>query len=218
VRRAAAVDADRRPAGEVGRLDDQRVALPPAARVAEELADVVAQPKNVSDLAQLQAWTNEQFDPRLSWDDIAWIRERWGGKLILKGVLDVEDARRAADTGADALIVSNHGGRQLDGAPSPIAMLPAIAAAVGERIEVHLDGGIRSGMDVLRALCLGAKATYIGRPYLYGLGAMGEAGVTRVLEILRNELDITLALCGRRLIGETGPELLQPECGGKAIS
>jgi L-lactate dehydrogenase (cytochrome) len=183
-----------------------------------QFGNIVGHAKNVSDLAQLQAWTNEQFDPRLSWDDIAWIRERWGGKLILKGVLDVEDARRAADTGADALIVSNHGGRQLDGAPSPIAMLPAIAAAVGERIEVHLDGGIRSGMDVLRALCLGAKATYIGRPYLYGLGAMGEAGVTRVLEILRNELDITLALCGRRLIGEAGPELLQPECGGKAIS
>ncbi len=175
-----------------------------------QFGNIVGHAKNVSNMASLQSWTNEQFDPRLSWADVSWIKEQWGGPLILKGVLDVEDARRAVDTGADAIIVSNHGGRQLDGAPSSIAMLPAIAAAVGDRIEVHLDGGIRSGMDVLRALCLGAKGTYIGRPYLYGLGAMGRPGVTRVLEIIRNELDITLALCGRRLIGEAGPELLQP--------
>ena len=136
-----------------------------------EFGNIVGHAKDVANLGELQAWTNAQYDPRLSWDDVGWIRERWGGKLILKGVLDVEDARRAADTGAEALVVSNHGGRQLDGAPSPIAMLPAIAAAVGDRIEVHMDGGIRTGMDVLRALCLGAKGTYIGRPYLYGLGA-----------------------------------------------
>ncbi len=175
-----------------------------------QFGNIVGHATSVSNLASLQAWTNEQFDPRLSWDDVGWIKERWGGPLILKGVLDVEDARRAVDTGADAIIVSNHGGRQLDGAPSSISMLSAIAAAVGDRIEVHLDGGIRSGQDVLRALCLGAKGTYIGRPYLYGLGAMGREGVTRVLQIIRNELDITLALCGHRLIGDAGPDLLQP--------
>ena len=163
---------------------------------------------DVSNLASLASWTNEQFDPRLSWADVAWVKERWGGPLILKGVLDVEDARLAAETGADAIVVSNHGGRQLDGAPSSIAVLPSIVEAVGDRIEVHLDGGIRSGQDVLKALCLGAKGTYIGRPFLYGLGAGGRAGVTAVLELIRNELDITLALCGKRLIAEAGPDLL----------
>ena len=170
--------------------------------------NIVGHAGDVSNLASLASWTNEQFDPRLSWADVAWVKERWGGPLILKGVLDVEDARLAAETGADAIVVSNHGGRQLDGAPSSIAVLPSIVAAVGDRIEVHLDGGIRSGQDVLKALCLGAKGTYIGRPFLYGLGAGGRAGVTAVLELIRNELDITLALCGKRLIAEAGPDLL----------
>jgi L-lactate dehydrogenase (cytochrome) len=170
--------------------------------------NIVGHAKNVADLSSLSSWTNEQFDPRLSWEDVGWIKEKWGGKLILKGILDAEDARRAADTGADALIVSNHGGRQLDGAPSSIQVLPEIVAAVGDRIEVHLDGGIRSGQDVLRALCLGAKGTYIGRPFLWGLGAGGRAGVTQVLEIIRRELDITLALCGKRNIAEAGPDLI----------
>jgi L-lactate dehydrogenase (cytochrome) len=160
--------------------------------------NVVGHAKGVSDLSSLSAWTAEQFDPKLSWDDVAWIRRQWDGKLILKGILDPEDARLAAASGADAIVVSNHGGRQLDGARSSISMLPRIAAAVGDRIEVHLDGGIRSGQDVLKALALGATGTYIGRPFLYGLGAGGRDGVTRALEIIRAELDVTMALCGRR--------------------
>ncbi len=160
--------------------------------------NIVGHAKGVKNLSSLSAWTAEQFDPRLSWKDVAWIKERWGGKLILKGFLDIEDSRRALDTGADAIIVSNHGGRQLDGAPSSISVLGEIVDAVGDKIEVHMDGGIRSGQDVLKALCLGAKGTYIGRPYIYGLGAMGKAGVSKTLEILRNELDITMALCGER--------------------
>ncbi|MCM2473085.1 alpha-hydroxy-acid oxidizing protein [Rhizobium sp. CG5] len=164
--------------------------------------------KNVSDLASLGAWTAEQFDPQLSWKDVAWIKERWGGKLIIKGILDPEDARMAADTGADAIIVSNHGGRQLDSAHSSIAMLPRIVDAVGDRIEVHMDGGIRSGQDVLKAMALGAKGTYIGRPFLYGLGAMGKPGVTKALEIIRKELDITMALCGKRLITEVDRDII----------
>ena len=143
----------------------------------------------MGDLSSLSSWTAEQFDPALSWADVEWVKKRWGGKLILKGSMDAEDARLAADSGADALIVSNHGGRQLDGAPSSIAALPAIADAVGERIEVWMDGGIRSGQDVLKAWALGARGTLIGRSFLYGLGAMGEAGVTRCLEIIRNELE-----------------------------
>jgi L-lactate dehydrogenase (cytochrome) len=150
----------------------------------------------IESMRSLSEWTNKQFDPTLSWADIAWIRERWGGKLILKGIQDVEDARLAADSGADALIVSNHGGRQLDGAPSSISALPAIVEAVGHRIEVHMDGGIRSGQDVLKARALGAKGVYIGRSMLYGLGAMGEAGVTRALQIIHRELDLTMAFCG----------------------
>jgi L-lactate dehydrogenase (cytochrome) len=160
--------------------------------------NIVGHAQNVGDLASLSSWTNEQFDPRLSWEDVAWVKETWGGKLILKGILDPEDARMAADTGADAIIVSNHGGRQLDGARSSISALPAIAEAVGDRIEVHMDGGVRSGQDVLKAAALGAKGVHIGRPFLYGLGAGGRAGVTRALQIIRNELDITMALCGRR--------------------
>jgi L-lactate dehydrogenase (cytochrome) len=160
--------------------------------------NIVGHAKNVSDLSSLSVWTAEQFDPRLSWSDIAWIKERWNGKLIIKGILDEEDARAAADTGADAIIVSNHGGRQLDGAPSSISMLPKIVDAVGERIEVHLDSGIRSGQDVLKAVALGAKGTYIGRPFLYGLGAMGKEGVETALSIIAKEMDITMALCGKR--------------------
>jgi L-lactate dehydrogenase (cytochrome) len=160
--------------------------------------NIVGHASNVSDLSSLGAWTAEQFDPRLSWDDIRWIKDLWGGKLIIKGILDEEDARAAADTGADALIVSNHGGRQLDGAPSSISMLPRIVDAVGDRIEVHFDGGIRSGQDVLKAVALGARGTYIGRPFLWGLGAMGKQGVTASLEIIRKEMDISMALCGKR--------------------
>ncbi len=164
--------------------------------------------KGVTDLSSLGTWTAEQFDPRLSWADVAWIKERWGGKLIIKGILDVEDAKMAAQTGADAIIVSNHGGRQLDGAPSSISVLPLVVDAVGDRIEVHMDGGVRSGQDVLKALCLGAKGVYIGRPFLYGLGAGGREGVTLALDIIRRELDITLALCGKRDITQAGPDLL----------
>ncbi len=170
--------------------------------------NIVGHAKGVTDLSSLSSWTNGAFDPRLSWKDVAWIKERWGGKLIIKGILDAEDARMAARTGADAVIVSNHGGRQLDGATSSISALPAIVDAVGDRLEVHVDGGIRSGQDVLKALCLGAKGTYIGRPFLYGLGARGKAGVTLALEIIRKELDMTLALCGKRLIADAGPDLL----------
>jgi len=160
--------------------------------------NIVGHAKNVSDLSSLSAWTAEQFDPRLSWADVAWIKQQWGGPLILKGILDIDDAKAAADSGADAIIVSNHGGRQLDGAPSSISMLSKIVEAVSDKIEVHLDGGIRSGQDVLKAVALGAKGTFIGRPFLYGLGANGKDGVTQALEIIRKELDITMALCGKR--------------------
>jgi L-lactate dehydrogenase (cytochrome) len=170
--------------------------------------NIAGHAKNVTDLSSLSAWTAEQFDPRLSWDDVAWIKEKWGGPLILKGILDAEDARAAADSGADAIIVSNHGGRQLDGAPSSISMLPKIVDAVGDRIEVHVDGGIRSGQDVLKAIALGAKGTYIGRAFLWGLGAGGKAGVTRTLEIIQRELDVTMALCGKRDIKEIDGSIL----------
>lgn len=170
--------------------------------------NIVGHVEGTSDLSSLSAWTAEQFDPKLNWSDVAWIKEQWGGKLILKGILDREDALMAAQTGADAIIVSNHGGRQLDGAPSSISVLEEIVQAVGDRVEVHIDGGIRSGQDVLKALCLGAKGTYIGRPFLYGLGAGGKAGVTRALEIIRKELDITMALCGKRDLRDVGPDLI----------
>ena len=160
--------------------------------------NIVGHASNVGDLKSLASWTKDQFDPRLSWKDVEWIKERWGGKLILKGILDPEDARLALDSGADAIVVSNHGGRQLDGARSSIAALPGIVDLVGNRMEIHMDSGIRSGQDVLKAVALGAKGVWIGRPYLYGLGAGGKAGVTRTLEILRTELDTTMALCGRR--------------------
>ena len=166
--------------------------------------------KGIENMGSLSEWTAKQFDPALNWNDVEWIKKRWGGKLILKGILDAEDARLAADTGADAIIVSNHGGRQLDGAPSSIRALPAIVDAVGQRIEVHMDGGIRSGQDVLKAVALGARGTYIGRSMLYGLGAMGEAGVTRALEIIHKELDITMAFCGHTDINTVGTDILLP--------
>jgi L-lactate dehydrogenase (cytochrome) len=170
--------------------------------------NIVGHAKNVSDLSSLSVWTHEQFDPRLSWADVAWIKEQWGGPLIIKGILDVEDAKAAVGSGADAIIVSNHGGRQLDGAPSSISMLPKIVEAVGDRIEVHLDGGIRSGQDVLKAVALGAKGTFIGRPFLYGLGAMGKEGVSLALSIIRKEMDITMALCGKRDIRDVDRNII----------
>jgi L-lactate dehydrogenase (cytochrome) len=170
--------------------------------------NVVGHARGVSDLSSLGAWIGEQFDPELSWGDVAWIKEYWGGKLVIKGVLDAEDAKAAVDTGADALIVSNHGGRQLDGTVSSIRALPEIVAAVGDRIEIHLDGGVRSGTDVLRACALGAKGVYVGRAFVYGLGAGGEAGVERVLEILRAELDVAMALTGERDINNVGPHII----------
>ncbi|HMC17180.1 MAG TPA: alpha-hydroxy acid oxidase [Albitalea sp.] len=173
--------------------------------------NIVGHVKGVEDVSSLSEWTATQFDPALHWRDVEWVKKQWGGKLILKGILDAEDARLAADSGADALIVSNHGGRQLDGAPSSIRALPAIVDAAGSRIEVWMDGGIRSGQDVLKAVALGARGTLIGRAFLYGLGALGEAGVTKCLELIRNELDITMALCGRTQIGQVDRGILLPE-------
>ena len=172
--------------------------------------NLVGHVKGVSDMRSLSAWTNEQFDPRLSWADIAWVKEQWGGKLILKGIMDVEDARLAVKAGADALVVSNHGGRQLDGAPSSIHALPAIAAEVGSQIEVWMDGGIRSGQDVLKAWALGARGTMIGRAMAYGLGAMGEEGVTKALQILHKELDVTMAFCGHTQLANVTRDILVP--------
>ncbi len=172
--------------------------------------NIVGHAKGVGDLSSLSTWTAEQFDPRLSWADVEWIKRRWGGKLILKGILDAEDARLAVASGADALIVSNHGGRQLDGAPSSISALPAIVEAVGSQIEVWMDGGIRSGQDVLKAWALGARGTLIGRAFLYGLGAMGEAGVTKTLEIIARELDLSMAFCGHTDIQKVDRGILLP--------
>jgi isopentenyl diphosphate isomerase/L-lactate dehydrogenase-like FMN-dependent dehydrogenase len=172
--------------------------------------NLVGHVKGVSDMNSLSAWTNEQFDPRLSWADIAWVKEKWGGKLILKGIQDVEDAKLAVQSGADAIVVSNHGGRQLDGAQSSIHALPAIVEAVGSDIEVWMDGGIRSGQDVLKAWALGARGTLIGRAMVYGLGAMGEAGVTKALQILHKELDITMAFCGHTDIQTVDKSILLP--------
>jgi L-lactate dehydrogenase (cytochrome) len=160
--------------------------------------NIVGHAPGVGDTSALASWTNEQFDPTLNWDDVKRIKDQWGGKLIVKGIMDPEDAELAVASGADALIVSNHGGRQLDGATSSIAALPPIAAAVGDRIEVFMDGGVRGGQDVLKALALGARAVFIGRAYIYGLGAMGEAGVAKALDCIRRELDVSMALCGLR--------------------
>ncbi|MHA7887133.1 alpha-hydroxy acid oxidase [Roseicyclus sp.] len=174
--------------------------------------NVVGHAKGVSDPGSLASWTAEAFDPSLDWERIREFRRRWDGPVILKGILDPEDAKMALDVGADAIVVSNHGGRQLDGALSSIRMLPQIMDAVGDRIEVHLDSGIRSGQDVLKALALGAKGTMIGRAFVYGLGAMGEAGVTRALEVIHKELDTTMALCGERDVANLGRHnLLLPE-------
>ena len=175
-----------------------------------EFGNIVGHVQGVENMSSLSAWTAQQFDPALNWGDIEWIKKRWGGKLILKGIQDVEDARLAVDTGADAIVVSNHGGRQLDGAQSSIEALPAIVEAVGNRIEVHMDGGIRSGQDVLKARALGARAVYIGRAMAYGLGAMGEAGVTKALEIIHKELDITMAFCGHTDINTVDRSILLP--------
>jgi len=175
-----------------------------------QFGNIVGHVKGVDDMSSLSGWTNQQFDPTLTWADVEWVKKLWGGKLVLKGIQDVEDARLAVNSGADALIVSNHGGRQLDGAESSIRALPAIVDAVGSKIEVHMDGGIRSGQDVLKARALGARGVYIGRPYIYGLGAMGEAGVTKALEILHKEMDITMALCGRTDINTIDKGILLP--------
>ena len=175
-----------------------------------EFGNIVGHVSGVDDMGSLSDWTAKQFDPQLNWGDVEWIKKRWGGKLIIKGILDEEDARLAVASGADALIVSNHGGRQLDGAESTIAVLPRIVAAVGDQIEVHVDGGIRSGQDVLKAVALGAKGTYIGRAFLYGLGAMGEAGVTKALQIIHKELDLTMAFCGRTRMADVDRSILVP--------
>ena len=170
--------------------------------------NIVGHVSGVDDMSSLSTWTAQQFDPALDWDVVQWVKQQWGGPLIIKGILDVADARLAAQSGADALVVSNHGGRQLDGAPSSIRVLPEIVDAVGSQIEVHLDGGVRSGQDVLRARALGAQAVYIGRPFLYGLGAMGQAGVTKALQLIHHELDVTMALCGHRDIEQVNREII----------
>ena len=170
--------------------------------------NIVGHAKGVTDPTSLSSWTAEAFDPSLDWDRIRTLMKMWGGKVILKGILDVEDAKKAAELGADAIIVSNHGGRQLDGALSSIRMLEPILDAVGDKVEVWLDSGIRSGQDVLKAVAMGAKGTMIGRAWVYGLGAMGEAGVTKALEVIHKELDTSMALCGRRNIEDVDRDIL----------
>ena len=173
-----------------------------------QFGNIVGHVTGVDDMSSLSTWTAQQFDPSLNWDDVAWVKSQWDGKLIIKGILDVEDARLAAASGADALVVSNHGGRQLDGAESSIRVLPKIVDAVGDTIEIHMDSGIRSGQDVLKARALGARGVYIGRAFLYGLGAMGQAGVRSALEIIHKELDVTMALCGHRDIENVGRDII----------
>ena len=175
-----------------------------------QFGNIVGHVSGVDDMSSLSGWTTRQFDPTLNWADVEWIKKRWGGKLILKGIQDVEDARLAVQSGADALIVSNHGGRQLDGAESSIRALSAIVDAVGRQIEIHMDGGVRSGQDLLKAKALGAQGVYIGRAFIYGLGAMGEAGVTKALEIIHKELDLTMALCGKTDINTIDKSILLP--------
>jgi L-lactate dehydrogenase (cytochrome) len=170
--------------------------------------NIVGHAKGVTDPSSLSSWTAEAFDPSLDWKRIAQFKEMWGGKVILKGILDAEDAKKAVDVGADAIVVSNHGGRQLDGAISSIRALEPIVQAVGDQVEVHFDGGIRSGQDVLKAVAMGAKGTYIGRAFVYGLGAMGQAGVTKALEVIHKELDLTMAFCGHRDIREVDRDIL----------
>ena len=181
--------------------------------------NIVGHVSGVSDTSSLSEWTQTQFDPALDWDKISKIKEYWGGKVILKGILDKEDAKMALQVGADAMIVSNHGGRQLDGAISSIEALPSILEAVGDKVEVHLDGGIRSGQEILKAVAMGAQGTYIGRPYIYGLGAYGEKGVTLALELIQNELDISMALCGYKNIKDVDQSaILLPKDFGKRWS
>jgi len=175
-----------------------------------QFGNIVGHVKGVEDMGSLSSWTASQFDPSLNWSDVEWIKKRWNGPLILKGIQDEEDARLAVASGANALIVSNHGGRQLDGAQSSIKALPGIVQAVGKDIEVHMDGGIRSGQDVLKALALGAKGTYIGRSMLYGLGAKGEQGVDKALEIIHNELALSMAFCGRTQVKDVDASILLP--------
>ena len=170
--------------------------------------NIVGHAKSVKNMNSLHSWTAEQFDPALNWDTVARLKEKWGGKLILKGILDPEDAKKAVEIGADAIVVSNHGGRQLDGALSAIRVLPSIVREVGGQIEILMDSGIRSGQDILKAVALGAQGVMIGRAYIYGLGAMGQPGVTKALEVLHKELDTTMALCGHRDIREVGREIL----------
>ena len=173
-----------------------------------DFGNIVGHVQGVDNMSSLSAWTAGQFDPSLDWSEVESIKKQWGGKVILKGIMDAEDAVLAKNVGADAIIVSNHGGRQLDGAPSTIAALPSIIQAVGNNVEVWLDSGIRSGQDVIKALALGAKGTLIGRSYIYGLGAMGEAGVTKSLEIIANELDLTMAFCGLRDVQQVDSNIL----------
>ncbi len=173
--------------------------------------NIVGHASGVSDTSSLSAWTSQQFDPALSWDDVAWIKDKWGGKIIIKGIMEPEDARLAVKSGAGALIVSNHGGRQLDGALPSIEALPAIVDAVGkDDIEIYLDSGVRSGQDVIRSVAMGARGVFIGRPFLYGLGALGEAGVTKALEVIYNEADLTMAFCGLRNIKDVNKSILVP--------
>jgi L-lactate dehydrogenase (cytochrome) len=197
-RLANIIDVGRRPAWILSVLRAK-------SRTFGNLAGHVKGMDNVNSLAE---WTNSQFDPALSWKDVEWIKSVWPGKLVIKGILDVDDAREAVRLGADALVVSNHGGRQLDGAPSSISALPRIADAVGAELEVMFDGGIRTGADIMRALALGAKSCMIGRAYAWGLGAGGKAGVARAIEILQKELDVTMALTGKNSIAEIGPDVL----------
>ena len=172
--------------------------------------NIVGHVDGVADMSSLASWTADQFDPTLNWNDVEWIKKRWGGKLILKGLMDAEDARLAVETGADAIVVSNHGGRQLDGAPASIDALPSMVQAAGKDIEVWMDGGIRSGQDVLKARALGAQGTLIGRSFLYGLGAFGKPGVSRALQIIQKELDTSMAFCGHTNINQVGREILIP--------
>lgn len=176
-----------------------------------QFGNIVGYVDGIDDPSSLSSWTSQQFDPSLNWEDIAWIKEAWGGKIILKGILDAEDAKLANSVGADAIVVSNHGGRQLDGALSSIAVLPSIVDALkGTSTEVFIDSGIRSGQDLLKAVALGAKGGMIGRAYLYGLGAMGQEGVTKALELMRNELDVSMAFCGETDVNNVGRHILVP--------
>lgn len=172
--------------------------------------NIVGHVDGVEDMSSLSSWTADQFDPTLNWNDVEWIKQRWGGKLILKGLMDAEDARLAAQSGADAMVVSNHGGRQLDGAPASIDALPSMVEAAGEHLEVWMDGGVRSGQDVLKARALGAQGVLIGRSFLYGLGAFGQAGVSKALQIIQKELDTSMAFCGHTNINTVDQNILVP--------